>query len=230
MNLVLLKKIFLSLCLLTCSSVFSQGVIIGIAGGTASGKTTFAQKIQEIFQKDVVLITQDSYYKHFPDLSLEEKIQLNWDCPDSIDFDLLQEHLLTLKEGDSIEQPVRNFCTFSRESFTKTIDAAPIIVVDGILLFAVPEIRNLCDIKIYVEASDDIRLLRRLNRDIESRGRNLKDLSSEYVSVVKPMHDLFVEPSKIYADIIIPQGGETPSSFDVVRYAVMHALNENINP
>ena len=226
MKILSLRKAVICLLLFLSSSAFSERIVIGIAGGTASGKTTFAKKIQELFQKDTVLITQDSYYKHFPDLTLEEKIQLNWDCPASIDFDLLEEHLIALKDGDSIEQPVRNFCTFSRESFTETIDSAPIIILDGILLFSLPEIRDLCNIKIFIEASDDIRLLRRLNRDIEERGRKLEDLSREYLESVKPMHDLFVEPSKIYADIIIPQGGETPASFDLVKCAITHTLNQ----
>ena len=228
MRILLFKKLFFVVLMSTVPVFCSERIIIGIAGGTASGKTTFAQKIQEVFQKDVVVITQDSYFKHLPNLSLEERMQLNWDCPDSIDFDLLQEHLQCLKVGKSIEQPVRNFFTFSRESFTKTIESASIIVVEGILIFAHPEIRDLCDIKIYVEASDDIRLLRRINRDTKERGVSLQDLSAQYIKNIKPMHDLFVEPSKVYADIIIPQGGESPVSFELIQHAVSHTLNRHL--
>ena len=221
---------FIRSCLLLltahCSWLLSDPIIIGVAGGTASGKTTFTQKIRAIFPDDVVIITQDSYFKHFPDLSLEERMQLNWDCPDSVDFALLREHLLALKAQDSIEQPLRNFFTYSRDSFTKSVKPTSVIVVEGILIFADAEIRDLCDIKIYVEASDDVRLLRRINRDILERGANLQDLTMQYIKHIKPMHDRFVEPTKIYADIIIPQGGESQVSFDLIRDAIAHALGQ----
>ncbi|MBM3198327.1 MAG: uridine kinase [Chlamydiae bacterium] len=207
-------------------SFAQSAIIIGVSGGTASGKTTFAQKIQDAFPNDVVVVAQDSYFKHLPELSLEERMQLNWDCPESVDFPLLGQHLMALKQGESIEQPVRNFFSFSRESFTRQVSPASIIIIEGLLIFTSPEIRDLCDIKIYVEASDDIRLLRRINRDMRERGGTLHDLTTQYLKNIKPMHDLFVEPSKAHADIIIPQGGESPISFDLVRNAISHALKQ----
>lgn len=219
-------KTLLSCLVFSISSLFSQSIVIGIAGGTASGKTTLAKKIEECFQKDVVLVSQDSYFKHLPHLSLEERIQFNWDCPNAIDFDLLEEHLAQLKEGNPIEEPVRNFCTFSREPFTKTVNSAPIIVVEGILLFANPVIKDLCDIKIFIEADDDIRLLRRITRDLQERGQTLQDVSTQYVKTIKPMHDVFVEPTKVFADLIIPKGGESPVSFDLVQSIITQALQK----
>ncbi|MDE3055328.1 MAG: uridine kinase [Verrucomicrobiota bacterium] len=210
----------LLILLLISSSLLSSPLIIGVSGGTASGKTTFTRKIQEVFPQEIVVISQDSYFKHLPHLTLEERMSLNWDCPDAVDFDLLQEHLLALKEGYSIQQPVRNFFTFSRENFTRQVSSARIIVLEGILVFTHPAIRNLCDIKIYIEASDDIRLLRRILRDIKERGANIHDIATQYVKYIKPMHDCYVEPTKDFADIIIPQGGESQVSFNIVRDAI----------
>jgi len=219
-------KPFLFYLLFCFSPLFSQNIVIGIAGGSASGKTTLAKKIEDCFQKDVILVSQDSYFKHLPNLTLEQRREFNWDCPNAIDFDLLEEHIKQLKEGKSIEEPVRNFCTFSREPFTRTVSSAPIIVVEGILLFANSAIKDLCDIKIFIEADDDIRLLRRITRDLQERGQTLEVVSKQYINSVKPMHDLFVEPTKVYADLIIPKGGESPVSFDVVQSIVTQALRK----
>lgn len=183
---------------------FANPLIIGIAGGTGSGKTTFSEKLRETFSDRAILISQDNYYKDLSHLNEEDRAKQNFDHPDSIDFELLKNHLLLLKEGQTIEIPVYNFCKHSKENFTQTINPAEIVIVEGILLFSIPEIRNLCDLKIFLETDDDIRLLRRIERDLQERARDFKSVRDQYMRTVKPMHDTFVEPSKRFADIIIP--------------------------
>lgn len=197
---------FLMMLLLTFAAplMANTKLIVGIAGGTGSGKTTLAGKLIETFSDRAILINQDDYYKDLRGLTKEEHAKRNFDHPESIDFDLLKKHLLLLKEGQSIEVPVYNFCTHSREPFTQTVNSAEIVIVEGILLFAVPEIRDLCDLKIFVETDDDVRLLRRIERDMQERSRDFKSVRDQYMMTVKPMHDAFVEPSKRHADVIIP--------------------------
>jgi uridine kinase len=179
-------------------------VFVGIAGGTVSGKTTLAEKLLETFSDCAVVINQDDYYKDISHLSLEERAKRNFDHPDAIDFELLKMHLLQLKEDQPIEVPIYNFSTHSREKATQTVNPTEIVIVEGILLFAVPEIRELCDLKIFVESDDDIRLLRRIERDLNERSRDFNSVRDQYMTTVKPMHDTFVEPSKRHADLIIP--------------------------
>lgn len=186
------------------SLMAANQLIVGIAGGTGSGKTTLAEKLLNTFSERAVLINQDDYYKDLAHLSKEERAKQNFDHPDSIDFELLNEHLLLLKDQQSVEVPIYNFCTHSREAFTHTVNPAEIIILEGILLFAVPEIRDLCDLKIFLETDNDIRLLRRIERDLHERARDFKSVRDQYMTTVKPMHDAFVEPSKRFADIIIP--------------------------
>jgi uridine kinase len=179
-------------------------LVIGIAGGTGSGKSTLSEKIMETFSGRAVLINQDDYYKDLLHLSEEERSKQNFDHPDSIDFQLLHRHLVQLKNDKPIEVPIYNFCHHARENKTRTIQPADIILVEGILLFAVPEIRELCDLKVFVETDDDIRLLRRIERDMKERARDFSSIRDQYMTTVKPMHDAFVEPSKRFADVIIP--------------------------
>lgn len=179
-------------------------VIVGIAGGTGSGKTTMAEKMLETFGDRAIVINQDNYYKDLTHLSDVERAERNFDHPNAIDFDLLGKHLLQLRDHQSIEVPIYNFSTHAREKSTITVNPAEIIIVEGILLFAVPEIRELFDLKIFVETDDDIRLLRRIERDINHRSRDFKSVRDQYMASVKPMHDAYVEPSKRFADVIIP--------------------------
>jgi len=215
---------WIAISLIWMGGIFSEGIIIGICGASASGKTTLATRLQHLLPHNVTIISQDSYFKHLPHLSLQERIQFNWDCPDGLDIDLLCEQLMMIKQGYSIEQPVRNFYTFSRELFTKTVHPAPIIIVEGILIFAIEEIRKLCDIKIYIDAEADIRLIRRVRRDLQERGMSIEDILSQYVNHVKPMHKKLIEPSQIHADVIIPHGGENPISLDFIESAITQKI------
>lgn len=197
------------------ASVFAESIFIGIAGGTGSGKTTLAQKIHRAFPKAVV-ISQDSYYKDRSYLPFEDRGSINFDHPDSLEFDLLRDHLIDLKNGFSIGQPTYNFHLHAREKEKKQIDPANIVLVEGILLLAVPEIRDLFDIKIFVDTDEDIRALRRIDRDIKERGRDFNGVVEQYVKTVKPMHDAFVEPSKKHADIIIPGENHTEVALNLI--------------
>lgn len=190
--------------LLTFPLFAQKPLIIGIAGGTGSGKTTLAEQLLEIFPSHAILINQDAYYKDLNHLSQEKITQHNFDHPDALDFSLLKEHLLALKQNQDVEIPVYNFCTHTREEKTTTLSSADLIILEGILIFAIPEIRELCDLKLFVETDDDIRLLRRIERDMQSRGREFIGIKEQYLTTVKPMHDAFVEPSKRFADLIIP--------------------------
>lgn len=203
-------------------------LIIGIAGGTGSGKTTVVQKITGLLKKEeVVVIPQDSYYKDNSHLSMEERQEQNFDHPDSVDFDLLIRHLTELKQGRSIEQPVYSYITCSR-SRTETVhvDPAHIIIVEGILIFTCPELRKMLDIRVFVDADADDRLSRVISRDIVERGKSVEKVLSRYEKTVKPMHLQFIEPSKRYADIIVPQGGHNRVAVDILMAAIEKALGK----
>ena len=180
-------------------------LILGIAGGTGSGKTTVVeQMVHEYPDHEVTVISQDSYYKDTSDLTYEERTKINFDHPESIDFDLLEKHLLQLKEGKTIDQPVYSFKEHNRTG--ETIKTAPskVVIVEGILILTMPSIRKLFDIKVYIDCDSDERLIRRLKRDIADRGRNLNEVLERYQNTLKPMHQQFIESTKLYADVIIP--------------------------
>lgn len=196
-------------------------LIIGIAGGSGSGKTTVVKAITEQLREKVVVIPQDSYYKDSSHLPLEERQQVNFDHPDSIDFKLLREQVDDLKHGRQIEQPVYSYLTCSRsKTETVTVKPAEVIIIEGILIFTCPELRKLMDIKIFVDADDDDRLMRVMARDIIERGKTVETVIERYSKTVKPMFLQFIEPSKRYADIIIPQGGHNKVAIDVISATI----------
>lgn len=205
-----MQNLILFFALLISPLIFAeQSLIIGIAGGTGSGKTRLAKEIQEAFGPHATIIEQDCYYKDLSHLSEDERAKINFDHPNSLDFSLLHRHLIDLKNKKPISKPVYDFKTHSRTAEAFAISPTNIILVEGILLFCVPEIRDLFDLKIYVEAEDDIRILRRLERDTCERGRDFNSVKEQYLTTVKPMHNQFVQPSKIYADIIVPSWRDT---------------------
>nr|WP_083580403.1 uridine kinase [Chishuiella changwenlii] len=180
-------------------------LVIGIAGGTGSGKTTVVNNIlRDLNAESVIVISQDNYYKDHLDLSFEERSKINFDHPRSIDFELLKEHVAALKSGNSVEQPVYSFITHSRKEETILTHPQSVIIVEGILVLTDAELRDLFDVKIFVHADSDERLIRRVRRDIQERGRDLDEVLTRYQKTLKPMHQQFIEPSKNYADIIIP--------------------------
>jgi uridine kinase len=180
-------------------------LIIGIAGGTGSGKTTVVNNIlKNLNTENVLVISQDNYYKDHKELPLEEREKINFDHPRSIDFELLTSDILKLKNGENIEQPVYSFITHSRQEETILTHPKNVIIVEGILVLTHPELRNLFDVKIFVHADSDERLIRRIRRDLQERGRDLEEVLSRYQKTLKPMHEQFIEPSKNHADIIVP--------------------------
>ena len=183
-------------------------IIIGIAGGTGAGKTTLVKIIQNQFHEQVVCISHDSYYKDLSDLSLAKRQKINFDHPNSLETDLLIKHLKELIKGKSIKVPIYDFNVSNRTNRYNLIAPRTVVIIEGILLFSDPILRNLFDIKVYVDAPADIRLGRRIKRDIEERGRTLEHSLNQYLSMSRPMHEQYVEPSKKYADIIIPEGGK----------------------
>lgn len=192
-------------------------LLLGIAGGTGSGKTTVANNIVKRLALDsITIITMDSYYRDLADLPPARRDEANFDHPDSVEMDLFVEHLRGLKSGRTIEQPVYDFTRHVRTGETTLIEPRDVIIAEGILLFHAPEIRDCLDIKIFVDTPSDIRLLRRITRDIRDRGRTLESVTEQYVRTVRPMHEEFVEPSKRYADVIIPEGGYNEIAIDMV--------------
>ncbi|WP_237187923.1 uridine kinase [Rothia nasimurium] len=181
-------------------------LIIGIAGGTGSGKTTLTNTLIERFDGKVGVIYHDNYYKRNDHLTYEERELLNYDAPEAFDNDLLITQLKALIAGQTIETPVYDFSAHNRSDDTLIVEPQPIIILEGILIFVEPEIRDLCDIKIFVDTDADVRILRRLRRDVIERGRTIESVEAQYLTTVKPMHELHVEPSKKHADIIIPEG------------------------
>lgn len=200
-------------------------LIIGIAGGSGSGKTTVVKAITESLNKKVAVISQDSYYNDSSHIPVEDRKQINFDHPDAIDWDLLCQQLSELKAGKTIHQPVYSYitCTRSKDD-TVEIQPADVIIVEGILIFSVAKLRKLLDIKIFVDAEPDDRLMRIIYRDILERGRNMDTAFEHYCDTVKPMHLQFIEPSKRYADIIIPEGGHNKVAVDIIVNTVEKAL------
>jgi uridine kinase len=200
-------------------------LIIGIAGGTGSGKTTVVnQIIEELKNEEVDVISQDSYYQDTSHLSFEERKKINFDHPKSIDFDLLVSHLKDLKAGKNIQQPIYSFKEHNRTGETIEIEPRKVIIVEGILILTHPEIREMFDIKIYVHADSDERLIRRLKRDIAERGRDLEEVLSRYQTTLKPMHQQFIEPTKEFADIIIPTNRYNTVAVDIVQTIIRQRL------
>ena len=200
-------------------------LIIGIAGGTGSGKTTVVnQIINQLPTNEVCVISQDSYYKATDELSYDERTKINFDHPRAIDFELLVHHLKNLKKGEIIEQPVYSFVTHNRTNDTVNTHPRKVIIVEGILIFNSEELRNLFDIKIFVHAETDERLIRRLRRDITERGRDINEVLNRYQDTLKPMHQQFIEPTKNYADIIIPNDRFNTVAIDIVRTVINERL------
>ena len=182
--------------------------IIGVAGGTGSGKSTLVKRLQEAFRdEDVATLCHDYYYKAHPELTYEERTKLNYDHPQSFDTDMLVEHIRTLKQNVPIERPVYSFVEHNRTEEKIAVKPSKVIIIDGILIFENKELRDLMDIKVFVDTDADVRLARRILRDVRERGRSMESVINQYTTTVKPMHEEFVEPSKRYADVIIPEGG-----------------------
>ncbi|WP_050698826.1 uridine kinase [Anaeromassilibacillus senegalensis] len=195
--------------------------VIGVAGGSGSGKTTLATKLKRAIADNALILSHDFYYRANTDIPFDERVKANYDHPNAFDTDLLIADVKRLKENRPIDHPVYSFATHSRTPETVHVEPAPVIILEGILIFENRELRDLMDIKVFVDADADIRLIRRLLRDVKERGRSLDSVICQYVETVKPMHEQFVEPSKKYADLIIPQGGE--------NRVALHMLVDRIN-
>jgi uridine kinase len=205
-------------------------LIIGIAGGTGSGKTTVVRKIiEQFYAKEVSLISQDSYYYDNSGISIEERQLKNFDHPDSVEFDLLIEHIIRLRNGEAVEEPVYSFITCTRQPQTRLIEPRAVLIVEGILCLTNEELRNLMDIKVFVDCDSDVRLSRVIRRDINERGRNINQVLDRYEKTVRPSHVQFIEPSKRYADIIIPQGGMNQVAINILTNHICHTLNQPVN-
>lgn len=202
-------------------------MIIGICGGTGSGKTTIARRIIESVGKEsVILLEQDSYYRNLEDMPLDERHQANFDHPDAIDSELLVNHLKRLKKGFAAEMPIYDFVTHTRSNETERIEPKPVVLVEGILIFSETRILELLDVRVFVDTPDDIRFIRRLQRDIVERGRTAESVINQYYSTVRPMHFEFVEPSKRNADIIIPEGGNTEVGIEFLCGKIREELSK----
>ncbi len=200
-------------------------LIIGIAGGTGSGKTTVVNQIlNELPADEVGVISQDSYYRQHDNKSYEERSKINFDHPNSIDFDLLVSHLKTLREGKIIEQPIYSFVTHNRTKDTVKTHPRKVLIVEGILVFSDSSLRDMFDIKVYVHADSDERLIRRIRRDVAERGRDVNEVLERYQKTLKPMHQQFIEPGKVYADIIIPNDRYNTVAIDIVRTVISNKL------
>ena len=205
-----------------------KNILIGIAGGTASGKTTIAQAIESAFcSEEVIIVRQDNYYNSQDHLTFEERISTDYDHPNAFDFDLLKDHLKSLSEGKTIEQPIYSFNTHTRSSETKTIIPSRVIILEGILSFADNSLTELMDIKVFVETEADLRFIRRLLRDTVERGRTIEQSINQYLATAKPGHDQFVEPSKKKADIIIPYTDHNTVAIDMLIDQVRYIVSKN---
>jgi uridine kinase len=205
-----------------------QPLIIGIAGGSGSGKSTVARNVaRAIHAGSVAFIDMDAYYHNFAHLPFEQRRKINWDHPDAFDWDLLLRQLEQLRAGESIEKPVYDFVNHLRSDETVVVPPADVIVVDGILLFTDPRVRDLCEVKVFVDADADIRLVRRIRRDMARRGRPLDEVLTQYLATVHPMHLQFVEPTKRYADVIVPRGGHNAVAIEMIVAKIQRRLTSD---
>ena len=203
-------------------------IVIGIAGGTGSGKSTLIQKIKDEFSNEITMLSHDFYYKQHNEIPFEERKKLNYDHPNSFDTDLMIEHVRRLAMGQSINRPVYDFTIHNRVDETVLVEPAKVIIVEGILIFQDPTLRDMFDIKIFVETDADVRILRRALRDIRDRGRTLESVITQYLTTVKPMHEQFVEPSRKYADIIVLEGGHNLVALDMIMQRIAsHIASED---
>ena len=200
-------------------------IFIGIAGGTGSGKTTLTEHLKQHFGDDISVVHHDSYYK-YQDRPFEERCKQNYDHPDAFETDLMVEQLKELKAGKAIRCPVYSYADHQRTNETELIQPSKVVIVEGILIFQDPRLREMLDIKIFVETDADVRILRRALRDVRDRGRDLESIVTQYLTTVKPMHEMFVEPSKRYADIIIPEGGHNQVALDFVMERIRAYVKE----
>ena len=189
-----------------------KALVIGIAGGSGSGKTTLTHRLTQALGDDATVLTHDSYYRAHANMTYEELAQLNYDHPDAYENDLLVRHLDALRRGESVQRPVYDFAIHNRTEQTVTVEPSRVIVVEGILILANPALRSHMDLRVFVDAPADLRILRRLRRDVRERGRSIESVIEQYLATVRPMHDAFVEPSKRYADIVVPTDGESDLS------------------
>ena len=203
----------------------SERLFIGIAGGSGSGKTTLAERLAEHFGDRLSLLRHDDYYKAQSSLTLEERATLNFDHPDAFDTDLLIQHLDELRTGRDIDCPIYNYSLHDRDGATRRVSATEVIVLEGILIFENPELLRRLDIKIFVDTDADVRILRRLKRDVSERGRSMDSVISQYFATVKPMHEAFVEPSKRNADIIVPEGGMNRVALEMITERIISHIN-----
>jgi len=204
-------------------------MIIGICGGTGSGKTTIARKIIEAVNREsVILLEQDSYYRNLEDMPLDARRQTNFDHPDSIDSEMLVNHLERLKDGLAVEMPIYDFKTHVRKRQTEHLEPKPVVIVEGILIFAESRVSDLLDVKVFVDTPDDVRFIRRLQRDITERGRTVESVIAQYYATVRPMHFEFVEPSKRNADLIIPEGGNPEIGIEFLCGLIREKLRKEL--
>ncbi|KXO16854.1 uridine kinase [Peptoniphilus sp. GNH] len=201
-------------------------IVIGIAGGTGSGKSTITNKLVELLDDRVLVIEQDAYYKDQSSLPFEERIKTNYDHPFAFDNDLLVEHIKALKAGKTIEKPMYDFEVHNRKKEKLKIEPAEVIIVEGILILYEEEVRELLDIKIFVDTDSDVRIIRRILRDIKERGRTLDSVIMQYLNTVRPSHLQFIDPSKRYADIIVPEGGYNQVAIDMIHSKILAEINE----
>ncbi len=201
-------------------------MIIGVAGGTGSGKTTITKRIQKEMGDNISVVKHDNYYSRRDDLDFDQRVQLNYDHPDAFDTDLMIEHLKRLKAGEAIDCPIYDFNDYNRTDETFRIEPSKVIVVEGILIFQNLELVKLLDIKIFVDADADVRLIRRILRDVKSRGRSLESVTSQYLSTVKPMHEQFVDPSKRNADIVVLEGGYNLVAMEMIIERIRSHINK----
>ncbi|HOV51250.1 MAG TPA: uridine kinase [Candidatus Cryosericum sp.] len=200
-------------------------ILVGIAGGSGSGKTTVAEEIMHETGQPMVFLKQDSYYRNFDGLTIEQKRAINYDHPSAYDDDLLIEHLQQLLDGRAVDVPVYNYARYEREAWTEHVEPLPVIILEGILVLENAALRDLLDIKLYVDTDPDVRFIRRLLRDTKERGRSVESVVAQYMDVVRPMHLQFIEPTKRYADLIIPEGGFNRVAIDVIVSKLQHYLN-----
>ena len=201
-------------------------LVIGIAGGTGSGKTTLMKNLIREFSDVVTVLSHDNYYKRHDDMTYEERCGLNYDEPAALETDLMARHLDVLRQGGAIDCPVYDFTVHNRSDETIRISPEKVIIVEGILIFENKELRDLMDIKVFVDTDADVRLCRRILRDVEERGRTLESVVTQYQTTVKPMHEMYVEPSKKFADIIIPEGGRNQVALDMIMGRIRRHLEE----